>query len=227
MILHAAAALPGFLHTLEPTLKHYGYWAVAAFLFLEDFGVPVPGETILITAAVYAGSGHLNPVLVGVVAVVAAVLGDNLGFVIGHFAGRAAIVRWGRYVMLTEERLAKAESFFNHHGGKVIVVARFIEGLRQANGIIAGASEMSWWRFLPFNVLGAVLWVGTWLTIGELAGNHIGTIYTNVTRYSLVALVVLVLVLLGLVARFFLRRRRRRAAHPVDTAEPGPEPGEA
>lgn len=212
MTLLVAVVLPGFLHSLAPTLDHYGYWAVAAFVFLEDFGVPVPGETILIAAAVYAGAGRLNPVLVGAIAVTAAVLGDNLGFAIGHFAGRAAIVRWGRYVLLSEERLAKAERFFDRHGGKVIVVARFIEGLRQANGIIAGASEMSWWRFLPFNALGAALWVATWLTIGELAGSHIDAIYRGISRYSLVALGVLVLVVLALVARFLLRRRRRSAA---------------
>ncbi|HUY29649.1 MAG TPA: DedA family protein [Acidimicrobiales bacterium] len=216
-----AVALPGFLNSLAPTLDHYGYWAVAAFVFLEDFGVPLPGETILIAAAVYAGAGQLNPVLVGLIAVVAAVLGDNVGFAIGHFAGRAAIVRWGRYVFLTEERLAKAERFFNHHGGKIIVAARFIEGLRQANGIVAGASEMSWLRFLPFNVLGAVLWVGTWLTVGELAGSHIDAVYHGITRYSLVALAIAVVVLGALVLRYALRRRSGSAAAPEAEQAPG------
>jgi membrane protein DedA with SNARE-associated domain len=201
--------LPGFLHALAPALDHYGYWAVAGLVFLEDFGVPVPGETVLIAASVYAGAGRLNPVLIGVIALAAAVLGDNVGFAIGHFAGRAAVVRWGKYVFLTEERLDKAEAFFNRHGGKVIVVARFIEGLRQANGIIAGISEMAWLRFLPFNILGAALWVATWVSVGELAGNHIDTIYSDITRYSLVALGVAAVVVLVLIARTVVRKRRR------------------
>ena len=78
--------------------------------------------------------------------------------------------RWGKYVFLTPERLDKAEAFFNRHGGKIIVIARFIEGLRQANGIIAGITGMHWLRFLAFNALGAALWVGTWVSVGYFAG---------------------------------------------------------
>ena len=111
----------------------------------------MPGETILIAAAIFAGAGRLNIVAVGVVGFVAAVIGDNIGFAIGHFGGRALALRWGKYVFLTEERLDRAEAFFDRHGGKIIVVARFIEGLRQANGIIAGISGMHWRRFLIFN----------------------------------------------------------------------------
>ena len=210
----SAVALPGIFKSLQPTLEHYGYFAVGGFLFLEDFGLPFPGETILIAAAVFAGAGRLNAIAVGVVALCAAVLGDNLGFVIGRFVGREAIVRWGRYILLTDERLDKAERFFNRNGGKIIVVARFIEGLRQANGIIAGMSEMSWLRFLPFNVLGAMLWVGVWLTIGEVAGTHLQTIYSGITRGSLYALIALAVLLLALLARFFSRRRHaKRAQH--------------
>ena len=140
--------LPGFLNLVAPYLEHYGYWAVLLLVMLEDFGVPVPGETILIAAAIFAGAGRLNVVMVGLVGFIAAVIGDNIGFAIGHFGGRALALRWGKYVFLTEERLAKAEVFFNRHGGKIIVVARFIEGLRQANGIIAGITGMHWKKFV-------------------------------------------------------------------------------
>lgn len=176
--------LPGVLHALEPTLNHYGYLAVIALVLVEDFGVPVPGETTLILAAVYAGAGRLNIVLVGVLGFFAAVLGDNIGFAIGHFGGRRLVERWGRYVLLTPERLDKATGFFERHGGKVVVVARFIEGLRQANGIIAGITGMHWARFLAFNALGAALWVGVWTSIGYLSGSHINSIYDTATRYS-------------------------------------------
>jgi membrane protein DedA with SNARE-associated domain len=200
--------MPGFLNALAGPLNHYGYWLVFALITLEDFGVPVPGETVLIAAAIYAGHQQLNVVAVGVVAFVAAVVGDNIGFAIGHFGGRALALRWGRYVFLTEERLVKAEYFFNRHGGKIIVVARFIEGLRQANGIVAGITGMRWLRFFAFNVLGAALWVGTWVSLGYLAGNHIDTIYHYFTQYSYYALIALAVLLAGYIARRVLRRRR-------------------
>jgi membrane protein DedA with SNARE-associated domain len=204
--------LPGFLNSLAGPLDHFGYWAVLLFVMIEDFGVPVPGETILIAAAVYAGAGRLNVIMVAVIGFVAAVTGDNIGFAIGHYGGRALVLRWGRYVRLTEERLDKAEAFFNRHGAWIITVARFIEVLRQANGIVAGTTGMRWRRFLAFNALGAALWVGTWVSLGYLAGSHIDAIYHDITRYSYYVLIALAVVLAAYIVRHILRRRRRRTA---------------
>ncbi|MBV9206664.1 MAG: DedA family protein [Actinobacteria bacterium] len=224
--MHLLAAspppLPGFLNTLSGPLNHYGYGLVLVLITLEDFGVPVPGETVLIAAAIFAGHGQLNVVAVGVIAFVAAVLGDNIGFAIGHFGGRAVAVRWGRYVFLTEERLDKAAAFFDRHGGKIIVVARFIEGLRQANGIIAGISGMHWRRFVVYNALGAALWVGTWVTVGYVAGNHISTIYHYITVYSYYVLIAAAVLLAAYVTRRILRRRSRAAQQAA--SEPREEP---
>jgi membrane protein DedA with SNARE-associated domain len=150
--------LPGFLNVVGGQLAHYGLWAILLLVMIEDFGVPVPGETILIAGAIYAGAGRLNIVAVGLIGFIAAVIGDNIGFAIGHFGGRELALRWGRYVFLTEERLDKAQDFFDRRGAIIITVARFIEGLRQANGIIAGISGMHWRRFRIFNALGAALW---------------------------------------------------------------------
>ncbi len=205
----SASPLPGFLAHLAPVLDSFGYLAVGGLITLEDFGVPVPGETMLIAAAVYAGSGRLNIVGVGLIAVLAAVVGDNIGYAIGFFGGRALVLRYGKYVLLTGERLEKAEGFFARNGGKVVVVARFIEGLRQANGIIAGIAEMPWPRFLAFNMIGAVLWVGVWASVGYLAGDHIETVYSEITRYSLYLLIALAVVVVALIVRAALRRRRR------------------
>ena len=218
--------LPGFLNALAGPLDHFGYWAVLLLVMLEDFGIPVPGETVLIAASVYAGAGRLNVVAVGVVAFVAAVFGDNIGFAIGHFGGRALVLRWGRYVRLTEERLDKAEAFFNHHGAWIITVARFIEGLRQANGIIAGTTGMYWLRFLVFNALGAALWVGTWVSLGYLAGSHIGTIYHYITQYSTYLLIALAVLLAGFLAWRALRRKRRAnpAREPATDQPPARRP---
>lgn len=219
--MSAPVQLPGFLQALAPVLDHWGYLAVAFLVFLEDFGVPSPGETVLIAASIYAGAGRLNIVLVAVVAFIAAVVGDNIGYAIGRFGGRALVLRFGRYVLLTEERLSSAEAFFNRHGGKIVTVARFIEGLRQVNGIIAGISGMPWPRFLAFNALGAALWVGTWTAIGDLAGNHIETIYTEVSRYSLYVLIALGLAIIALILRRWLRRRRHRTAESQAAQETG------
>jgi membrane protein DedA with SNARE-associated domain len=204
--------LPGFLNALSPTLQHYGLWAIGLLITLEDFGIPAPGETILIAGAIYAGAGRLNIVAVGVVGFFAAIIGDNIGFAIGHFGGRALALRWGRYVFLTEERLNKAENFFDRRGAIVITFARFVEGLRQANGIIAGITGMHWLRFLIFNAIGAALWVGTWVSVGYFAGNHIGTIYHYINLYSYYVLIALVVLILGYVTWHLRRRRRRRAS---------------
>jgi membrane protein DedA with SNARE-associated domain len=207
--------LPGFLGSLAPLLNHYGYLAVGGLVLVEDFGVPAPGETVLIAAAVYAGAGQLNIVAVAVIGFLAAVIGDNIGFAIGHFGGRPLALRLGRYVFLTPTRLDTAERFFTRHGGKVVTIARFVEGLRQANGIIAGITGMRWARFLAFNALGAALWVGLWVTLGDLAGTHITAIYTTIQRFSTYLLIALGVLIVALIARHLLRRRRPN--HPTTT----------
>jgi len=212
-VIAAAASqhLPGVLHSLEPTLNQFGYLAVLGLVLIEDFGVPVPGETILILAAVYAGTGRLNVALVALLGFCGAVIGDNLGFAIGHFGGRQLAERYGRYIFLTPERLDKATSFFERHGGKIIIVARFIEGLRQANGIIAGTTGMHWRRFLIFNAIGAALWVAVWTSVGYFSGSHINTIYNDATRYDTYLAIALGALLLVYVTRRTVRGRRGRA----------------
>lgn len=204
--------LPGVLHSLEPALDRYGYLAVAGFVMIEDFGVPVPGETILILGAVYAGTGRLNVFAVALVGFVAAVLGDNIGFAIGHFGGRPLIERYGRYVLITRERLDKATNFFERQGAKVVVAARFVEGLRQANGIIAGISGMHWLRFLIFNAIGAALWVAVWTSVGYLSGSHIDTIYSTATRYDAYLAIGVGALIILYVARWLKRSKTRSAS---------------
>ncbi len=211
LIAAVTPQLPGVLHSLEPTLNQYGYLAVAALVLLEDFGVPVPGETVLILGAVYAGAGRLNVFLVALLGFLAAVAGDNIGFAIGHFGGRPLIERYGRYILLTPERIDKTTSFFERHGGKIIIVARFIEGLRQANGIIAGISGLHWLKFVIFNAIGAALWVGVWVSIGYFSGSHIDSIYNTAAQYSTYLAVAVALLILAWIARTMVRRRARAA----------------
>ncbi|WP_380281640.1 SpoIIE family protein phosphatase [Kitasatospora purpeofusca] len=213
-------ALPGPLAALAPLLEQYGYPALTLFVLLDNCGIPAPGQTVLVLAAVFAGTGHLDLAAVVAIAFAAAVLGNTLGHLIGATGGRAFVHRWGRYVLLTPERAARAEVFFARHGGKVVTVARFFDGLRQTNGIIAGTTGMPWPRFQVFNVLGAALWVGVWAAVGYLAGAHVGTVWRTAVRYQLWLLVALGVLAVLLTARYLLRgprerARLRRAPRPV------------
>ncbi|WP_329493785.1 DedA family protein [Kitasatospora herbaricolor] len=206
----SAAPLPGPLAALAPLLDDYGYLAVAVLVLLDNCGIPVPGQTVLVLAAVYAGTGHLSLAAVIAVATAAAVLGNTLGYLIGRTGGRAFVDRWGRYVLLTPARMERANGFFERHGGKVVTVARFVDGLRQTSGIIAGTTGMDARRFTVFNILGAVLWVGVWSVAGYLAGANIGTVYEQVVRYQLWLLIGLGAALLAALVHQVLRRRARR-----------------
>jgi membrane protein DedA with SNARE-associated domain len=205
---------------LGALLGQYGYLAVAVLVLVEDFGVPAPGETVLILASIAAHDGRLNILAVAGIAFAAAVVGDNIGFAIGRFGGRPLLHRYGRYVLLTPHRLERAERFMVRHGGKVVVIARFVEGLRQANGLLAGATGMPWRRFLPYNAIGAAAWVGVWATLGYLAGGHLPEIEHLVTRYELYLLGAAVLAVAGFVGWRVLRARRRRRALPVPDSDP-------
>src|ERR1051326_5763363 len=187
----APAPLPGFLNSLSGPLDHYGYGAIALLLLLENIGVPViPGELAMIGGAIFAGTGRagLNIVLVGVVSVAAAIAGAEIGYLIGRSAGRELILHYGKYVLLKPHHLDRAEAVTARFGGIVVVVARFIVGLREANGIIAGITRMRWLTFGIFNVIGGCAWVATWVTIGDVAGDHINSIYSDINRFSLYVL---------------------------------------
>ncbi|MHB8940030.1 MAG: DedA family protein [Desulfobacteria bacterium] len=150
------------LATAHPYIVQYGYGALFGVLFAESFGLPLPGETFLLAASFLAVQGQLNIWLVGLTAWAAAVLGDNVGYAIGRFGGRRLVVRHGARVGIGAERLNKAERFFAHYGPEVVIVARFFPVLRQINGITAGCTGMSWKRFVFYNALGGLLWVGAW-----------------------------------------------------------------
>jgi membrane protein DedA with SNARE-associated domain len=206
---------------LQPYLHHYGYLAVFVAIFLEDFGIPIPGETMLIAASLFATTGGLSIILLVPVALLAAVLGDNVGYGIGRLGGRPLVLRFGRYVLLTPSRLVYAESFFNKRGPIVVVVARFIEVLRQLNGIIAGITRMRWRRFLVYNALGATLWVGFWSVLSYLLGKqgeHIAHLYHS---YELPAIVCLVAAAGAVItARAIFKYRRRRRFEMRDRNDP-------
>lgn len=159
------------LDTLSKLFISYGYWTVFIGVMLENAGLPIPGETILLAAGFFAASGQFTLPLVMLVAATGAVIGDNIGFAIGHHYGRGFLLRYGKYVFLTPRRFVHINNFFEKHGEKTILVARFITGLRVFAAILAGASEMRWRVFVIYNIAGAIMWAVVITLLGYLFGN--------------------------------------------------------
>ena len=154
----AATDLKAAVERVQPLVERYGYAGVAGAVSMEGFGVPAPGQTLLMASALEAARGHMHPVLLFLLAVLAAVAGNSLGYFIGKRGGRPLL----RKLHVNEAREAKLSGLFDRYGGGFIVLARFFDGPRQLNGILAGTLAMPWWLFTVFNVAGAVLWVGVW-----------------------------------------------------------------
>jgi membrane protein DedA with SNARE-associated domain len=211
-----SAELPGFLAGVAPILDRWGYLAIAGIIGVESFGVPAPGQTIMVAAAIYAGAGRMNIFAVAAISFAAAVLGDNVGYWIGVRGGRRAVHRFGRYVFLTPERFARAENFFARRGNRIVVAARFIDGLRQLNGVIAGITAMPWRTFLLYNAIGAALWVGWWTTVSYVLGTHLVKIFETAHRYHWWAIAFGVLGVGAYVTLHVRHVRRRRARAGVE-----------
>src|SRR2546428_7963475 len=140
---------------LTGLLAHYGYLAVVVLIALESMGIPLPGETMLITAAIYAGSTHrLNIGLVILAAAAGAILGDNVGYFIGREGGFRLLRRYGHRLRITEARLRLGEYLFRRYGGRVVFFGRFVAILRALAALLAGVNHMPWPRFLTFNAAG-------------------------------------------------------------------------
>jgi membrane protein DedA with SNARE-associated domain len=159
------------LETITGLLGQWGYWIVFLGVMLENAGVPLPGETILLAAGFFASRGHLSVATVAAVAAAGAMLGDNLGYWVGRKLGRTLVIKYGKYVWLTEKRFSDMERFFERHGAKTVAVARFITGFRVFTALFAGASHMLWQRFLLFNALGAIVWAAVITVIGYFFGH--------------------------------------------------------
>jgi len=204
----------------DPTslVATYGYAAVALVVALESMGMPLPGETVLIAAALYAGATHqLSIALVVLAAALGAMLGDSLGFWGGRWLGFPLLRRYGRFVGLDERRLKLGRYLFARHGGKVVFFGRFTALLRALAALLAGANGMAWSRFLPFNMLGGLLWAALYGGGSYLLGSSVQRIAgpVGITLAVLAAASTVVGVL-------FLRRHETRLAAKAERAFPGP-----
>jgi membrane protein DedA with SNARE-associated domain len=185
----------------------YGYAVVFAGVFLENMGLPVPGETALLAGAALAHFGELSLGRVVATAIAAAILGDNLGFFIGRHGGRGIAERHGWRIGLTPDRLGEFDRFFLRHGPKTVFAARFITGLRVVGALLAGGSGMRWPQFLFFNATGAVVWCTAVAVAGYSLAYSWATLERWVGRSGLVALVLVAAV--GIIGWM----RARRDAH--------------
>ena len=191
---------------LTDLFARYGYFVVFFGVLLENAGVPVPGETILLAGAALARFGHLSLPWVVSVAIAGAILGDNVGFLIGRRGGRILIERYGATFGLTIARLAQFDAFFAAHGSKTVFIARFITGLRVVGAVLAGASTMPWSTFLLFNATGAVAWAVTFGAVGYLLGYSWETLERWIGHIGLALLVVIAVA----AVLAFMRSRRTR-----------------
>ena len=196
----------------------YGYLAVALLVGAESLGVPLPGETILIVAAIYAGHTHrLSVWVLFAVAATAAVVGDNIGFWIGDKGGYRLVRRYGHYVRIDETKLKIGRYLFDQHGGKVVFFGRFVSVLRAYAAFLAGTNRMRWHRFLAFNAAGGIIWAGAYTFGAYKAGDTFrkasGTINLALGGVAIIAIVAAILVV------------RKQSAKLTDRAEAAyPEP---
>jgi membrane protein DedA with SNARE-associated domain len=190
---------------LEHLIQAYGVAAVMTMVALEALGAPLPGETLLIFAAVMAGRGDMSLPALLFFAWVGSVVGDNVGYWIGRKLGRAAVSRYGARIGLTAARLEAVEAIFARYGAATVAFARFVNVLRQLNGIVAGTLGMAWPRFLMFNALGAALWVALWVLGAFYLAEHMSSIMLLARRGWIVAGVVIAV----LIAFALLLRRQR------------------
>jgi membrane protein DedA with SNARE-associated domain len=186
-------------------LISYGLILLFAVVAAESAGVPLPGETALVAAAILAAQGHYSIVEVIVVAAVAAILGDNAGYWIGRTGGRALLRRWGPIRRYAERVLPPGERFFEKHGGKTVFIGRFVSVLRVTAAWLAGITHMTWWRFFLWNATGGIVWA----TLVSLLAYYFGKAAADaVQTYGLYALLAIVVV--AVIAFVAVRQVKKR-----------------
>jgi membrane protein DedA with SNARE-associated domain len=168
-------------HTIDSWLSSYGYLVVFGLVGIESIGVPVPGETALIGAALYAGStGKLEIWAVIAVAIAGAIIGDNIGYSLGRYGGAKVLLRHGHKIRLHEGRLKIGIWLFRRHGGKVVFWGRVVSILRTWAAFLAGANHMEWPRFLAFNAAGAIVWATLYGVVYYAFGDAIRRLSTAI-----------------------------------------------
>ena len=194
----------GAIARVQPLLMRYGYWAAAVATLAEGVGIPLPGQTLLIAGGVEAAAGRMSIAWLLLLVTAAAVLGNSLGYGIGYWGGRFVLSKF----KVNPQRQERLEKLFTRRGGFVILFGRFVDGLRQLNGIISGTMKMPWWTFTAYNVVGALLWTSTWGLGSYYLGRRIHFIAGFFHHHHALLFALGVMVLLALL--FYLPRSSRR-----------------
>ena len=204
-------------HTLHEFLGQYGYWALALTIGLESMGLPLPGETILVMASLHAGHRGESILPVIAAAVAGAVIGDNIGYYLGRELGFRFLVRFGRFVGITDMRIKLGQYLFMRHGAKVVFFGRFVAILRCLAAFLAGVNRLAWPRFLVANAAGAILWATVFglgaYTFGKESAHVVGPL--SLMTFALGAITVV----LGFL---YLRRDEEALEAEAERALPGP-----
>lgn len=208
-------------HILTNLLNQWSYLAVFAFVAIESTGIPFPGETMLVTAALYASQTHhvqIQWVVAGAAA--GAIMGDNAGYILGRTGGRALLGRYGRYIHVDESKLRRAEEYFARHGDKTVFLGRFVSILRTWVAFLAGMNRMHWAKFFLFNALGGILWSALYGTLAFKLGENFNKVRGafGIGILAVVLLTALILVILhrkGVIVLF----RRHRSDERKDTTK--------
>ena len=196
---------PDLFDALRNHFTAHGYWTLGLTLLLENAGIPLPGESVLLFASFLAHEHReLNLGLIILVGTVACTLGDNIGYWIGYRGGRPLLDRYRGVFHISDRVVERGEKLFESYGAVTILFARFVFGMRVIAGPLAGVLRMPWRKFVIYNFIGAAWWVATVSSVGYLVGHHWDSLVQMVTRINIVVVVALALLL------FYLWRRNRR-----------------
>ena len=196
------------LARVQPLLARYGYGAAFAAVMVEGMGIPTPGQTLLMAGALEAAEGRMNIAVLLFVVTAAAALGNSVGYAVGRWGGRVALNK----LKVNSQRQQRLEDLFKQRGGLVVLLARFLDGLRQLNGIVAGVLQMPWWTFTAYNVAGAILWTCSWGLATYFLGRDLHFIAAFFHRHSRLLYVLSVIAFAALL--MYMLRLRNAHSEP-------------
>jgi len=201
------------LASLLSLTQNLGYPLLGVVVGIEALGIPLPGETAVIFGGLAASSGRLSIVLVIVVAAAGAIIGDNIGFMIGRRGGRTLLERPGRFYEERQRVLAIGDPFFERHGAKAVFLGRWIAGLRVWASWLAGASSMHWRTFVLWNALGGIAWATSVALAAYFGGTAVESVFSKIGVYAVIVVGVVVVAAIGYLV---WRRRHRRTPPPAE-----------
>lgn len=195
---------------LSELIRTYGYYIIGIGVFLESMGVPSPGETVLIMGGVAASLGQLNIVGVILVTVIAATLGDNMGYMVGKHYGMKLIKKLEHIHLFRVENQQKIEKFFHKHGNKTIFIGRFTLILRTYAALFAGIFKMPYQIFFFYNLTGAILWATTFGLLGYFLGYNLPLLEKIIVDFNSLVFVVVGIVIVFLIVRYFWKKNKNK-----------------